>query len=145
MDVTLGFSDGDDIDKARKALEQIVYNDPRILKEPAEPMIAVQTLNDSSVDLLLRIWLKTEDFWDFHWEIREKAKKAFDKEGITIPFPQRDVHFYQNEKKYENANIEDHTDDNCFMPVSNRSGAGRSSGRQRCRTLGSRRKGFVQL
>ncbi len=92
MDVTFGISYGDDIEKARKVIRSIIDKDARILKEPAGPMIAVQTLNDSSVDLLLRIWLKTEDFWDFHWEIKEKVKKGFDDNDITIPFPQRDVH-----------------------------------------------------
>lgn len=98
MDLTFGIGYGDDIDKARRILEDIIKDDERILKEPAEPMIAVETLNNSSVDLLLRLWLTNEDYWDFYWEIREKVKNAFDEEGISIPFPQTDVHLFQENK-----------------------------------------------
>ncbi|MCF8331356.1 MAG: mechanosensitive ion channel [Bacteroidales bacterium] len=95
MDLTFGISYADDIDKARKIIQEVIQDDKRILSEPAEPMIAVQNLNDSSVDLLLRLWLTNEDYWNFFWEIREKVKKAFDEKGISIPFPQTDVHVFQ--------------------------------------------------
>ena len=95
MDLTFGISYSDDIDKARKILDDIIKNDDRILNQPAEPMIAVKELNDSSVDMLVRMWLKNEDYWDFYWGIREKVKKAFDDQNISIPFPQTDVHLFQ--------------------------------------------------
>jgi small conductance mechanosensitive channel len=98
MDLTFGIGYQDDIDKARKIIQDSIKDDDRILNEPAEPMIAVQNLNDSSVDLLLRLWLSNDDYWDFYWEIREKIKKAFDREGITIPYPQTDVHLHQVDK-----------------------------------------------
>ncbi len=96
MDLTFGIGYDDDIDKAKKVLEDIIEGDERILQDP-EPMIAVKTLNDSSVDLLLRMWFKNEDYWGFYWEIWEKVKKAFDAQGITIPYPQQDVHFFKEE------------------------------------------------
>ena len=76
-------------------MQEVIKDDTRILSEPAEPMIAVQNLNDSSENLLLRLWLTNDDYWDFFWEIREKVKKAFDDQGISIPFPQTDVHVIQ--------------------------------------------------
>ena len=99
MDLTFGISYSDDIDKARKILDDIIKNDDRILNQPAEPMIAVKELNDSSVDMLVRMWLKNEDYWDFYWGIREKVKKAFDDQNISIPFPQTDVHLFQEKSK----------------------------------------------
>ncbi|MFW6020021.1 MAG: mechanosensitive ion channel family protein [Bacteroidales bacterium] len=99
MDLTFGISYSDNIDTARKILDDIIKDDERVLDKPAEPMIAVKELNNSSVDMLVRMWLRNEDYWDFYWEIREKVKKAFDEKGISIPFPQTDVHFYQEKSK----------------------------------------------
>ncbi|MGM0612942.1 MAG: mechanosensitive ion channel family protein [Bacteroidota bacterium] len=98
MDLIFGISYSDDIDMARKILDDIIKDDDRILNEPAEPMIAVKELNDSSVDMMVRMWFKNEDYWDFYWGIREKVKKAFDEKGISIPFPQTDVHLYEEKK-----------------------------------------------
>ncbi|MCF8218932.1 MAG: mechanosensitive ion channel [Bacteroidales bacterium] len=99
MDLTFGISYSDDIDLARKILDDIIKDDDRILDKPAEPMIAVKELNDSSVDMMVRLWLKNDDYWDFYWGIREKVKKAFDEKGISIPFPQTDVHLFEEKNK----------------------------------------------
>lgn len=91
VDMVFGISYGDDIDKARSVLEAVLAEDDRVLKEPA-PMILVGELGDSSVNLLCRPWVPTADYWMFFWETTETVKKRFDHAGITIPFPQRDVH-----------------------------------------------------
>ena len=94
LDVTFGIGYNDDIDKAKSILQDIAESDPRTLKDPA-PMFAVEALGDSSVNLRYRIWVKSSDYWDISFEIHEKVKKAFDEAGISIPFPQRDVHLFQ--------------------------------------------------
>mgnify|MGYP006270866763 CR=1 FL=1 len=91
VDMVFGISYGDDIDKARSVLEAVLAEDERVLKEPA-PMILVGELGDNSVHLLCRPWVQTADYWMFFWETVETVKKRFDQAGITIPFPQRDVH-----------------------------------------------------
>jgi small conductance mechanosensitive channel len=92
-DLVFGVGYGSDIDHVRRVLSDICDDDPRVMKDPA-PMIAVKEMADSSVNFLLRIWTKKEDFWDVHFAALEAAKKRFDAEGIEIPFPQRDVHLY---------------------------------------------------
>lgn len=62
-----------------------------VLKKP-EPNVRVHTLNESSVDLIVRPWVKTDDYWETYWDVTEEIKRQFDAKGITIPFPQRDVH-----------------------------------------------------
>ena len=74
----------------------VINTDSRIFKDP-EPFIAVSELGDSSVNLVVRVWAEASDYWGIFFDTTEKMKKAFDKEGISIPFPQRDVHIY-NEK-----------------------------------------------
>lgn len=91
IDMVFGVGYNDDLKKVRKILEKIVKDDERILDEP-EPVIAVHTLNESSVDFVCRPWVATADYWAVYWDLMEKVKIAFDKEGITIPFPQRDMH-----------------------------------------------------
>ena len=66
-----------------------------MLSDPA-PTIAVAGLGDNSVNILARPWVKTDDLWPTYWALTESVKKAFDQEGISIPFPQRDVHIYQH-------------------------------------------------
>ena len=97
VDLTFGISYGDDIDKAKAILKDIVDNYDGILKTP-EPNIRVGGLGDSSVDLICRPWVRTADYWDTYWNITEIVKKRFDKEGITIPFPQRTVHTFETQK-----------------------------------------------
>jgi len=97
VDLTFGISYGDDIDKAKAILKDIVDNYDGILKTP-EPNIRVGGLGDSSVDLICRPWVRTADYWDTYWNITEIVKKRFDKEGITIPFPQRTVHTFETQR-----------------------------------------------
>jgi small conductance mechanosensitive channel len=86
-----GIDYGDDIKKAREILLRIVNEDSRVLKEPA-PVVVLEGLGDSSVNLSLRAWTKNEDYWNVHFETTEKVKNAFDAEDVSFPFPQRDVH-----------------------------------------------------
>ncbi len=94
IDIVAGVSYGDDLDKVRKVLEQILAEDARILKDPA-PTIGVLALADSSINFAVRPWVKTGDYWSVYFDTHEKIKKRFDAEGISIPFPQRDVHLYK--------------------------------------------------
>ena len=97
VDLTFGISYNDDIDKAKAILKDIVDNYDGVLKSP-EPNIRVGGLGDSSVDLICRPWVRTIDYWDTYWNLTEIVKKRFDAEGITIPFPQRDVHTFETQK-----------------------------------------------
>ncbi|HRV81039.1 MAG: mechanosensitive ion channel [Planctomycetes bacterium] len=91
VDLTFGISYDDDIDKAKAILLKVAKEHPSVLKDP-EPNIRLHQLADSSVNLILRPWANTSDYWVVYWELTEAVKKAFDREGITIPYPQRDVH-----------------------------------------------------
>ncbi|PFG10944.1 MULTISPECIES: mechanosensitive ion channel family protein [unclassified Marinobacter] len=93
-DMSFGIGYGDDIDKAKATIKRLIEEDERSLKDP-EPMIVVGGLGDSSVDLTVRVWTKSADLWPFYWDMQERVKKAFDAEGISIPFPQRDMHMYK--------------------------------------------------
>lgn len=95
-DMTFGIGYDDDIDKAKSILKRLMEEDKRSLTDPA-PRICVGGLGDSSVDLMFRVWVPTDDLWPYYWDMQEKVKKAFDAEGITIPFPQRDVHMYKTD------------------------------------------------
>jgi len=86
----------DDLDKVRKTLEELLAADDRILPEPA-PLIAVSALADSSVNFVVRPWVKSADYWGVMFEMTEAIKKRFDKEGISFPFPQQDVHLYKQD------------------------------------------------
>ena len=78
-------------------LDHIVKDDPRVLKDPA-PTIAVSELADSSVNFVVRPWVKTADYWGVYFDLTEKVKLTFDQKGISIPFPQTDVHLFQESK-----------------------------------------------
>ena len=91
VDMVFGISYDDDIRKAEAVLQQIVADHSKVLAEP-EPMIRVHTLNESSVDFIVRPWVNTDDYWDVYWDITRTVKMRFDEESISIPFPQRDVH-----------------------------------------------------
>ena len=97
VDMVFGIGYSDDIDKAKAVLNDIILAHPLVLKKP-EHMIKLHTLNTSSVDFVVRPWVKTDDYWDVYWDVTETVKKRFDEEGITIPFPQRDVHIYNHEE-----------------------------------------------
>ena len=94
VDFTFGIGYSDDIDKARTVINGLIAADERILKDPA-PFIAVSELADSSVNFVVRVWAESADYWGIFFDMTENVKKAFDKEGISIPFPQTDVHLYQ--------------------------------------------------
>ncbi len=95
VDLVMGIGYGDDIDKARTIMEDILAKDERILKDPA-PNIAVVELADSSVNFVVRPWVKSEHYWDVYFDTTENIKKDFDAQGISIPFPQRDIHMYEH-------------------------------------------------
>lgn len=91
VDLVIGIGYDDDIKKAKDILQRLVAEDPRILKEP-KPAIMVLNLGDSSVDIGVRPWANNSDWWDVTCDLLEKIKLTFDQEGISIPYPQRDVH-----------------------------------------------------
>lgn len=91
VDLVFGVSYGDDLRKAKQLLEEIIAADTRVLSDPA-PTIVVGELADSSVNFLVRPWVKSEDYWAVYWDTTESVKLKFDEAGITIPFPQMDVH-----------------------------------------------------
>ncbi len=91
VDINIGIDYGDDVKKAREILLRLAQADARVFKDPA-PVVWLVSLGDSSVDLSLRMWTKTEDYWGVFFDTIEAAKETFDQEGITIPFPQRTVH-----------------------------------------------------
>lgn len=92
VDMVFGIGYDDDIRQAKKLLEEIIAADERILAEPA-PVIALGELADSSVNFLVRPWVKAEDYWAVQWGTTEAVKLKFDEAGISIPYPQMDVHF----------------------------------------------------
>ena len=94
VDMVIGVSYSDDLDKVRGTIQELVAADDRILDEPA-CTIAVSALADSSVNFVVRPWVKTSDYWPVMFDLTEAIKKRFDKEGISFPFPQQDVHLYK--------------------------------------------------
>jgi len=96
VDLEFGIGYGDDIEKAERVLDDVVSNHEMVLKKP-ETMIKLHTLGDSSVNFVVRPWVKTDDYWDVYWDITREVKLRFDREGISIPFPQRDVHLYSEQ------------------------------------------------
>jgi small conductance mechanosensitive channel len=94
VDMVFGISYTDDIPHTEKVLREIVDEHPKVLDDP-EPVIKLHNLGDSSVDFIVRPWVKTDDYWDVFWDVTREVKLRFDREGISIPFPQRDVHYYE--------------------------------------------------
>jgi small conductance mechanosensitive channel len=94
VDMVFGIGYEDDIDKAKQVISEILAADDRILKDPA-PQVALSELADSSVNFVARPWVKTGDYWGVFFDTTEAVKKRFDAEGISIPYPQSDVHVYQ--------------------------------------------------
>jgi small conductance mechanosensitive channel len=93
VDLEFGISYSDDIPKAERILAEIVENHEKTLSEP-EPLIRLHRLGDSSVTFIVRPWVNTDDYWSVYWDLTREVKMRFDVEGITIPFPQRDVHLH---------------------------------------------------
>ena len=96
VDTVIGVAYDADIDQVKQVISEVIENDPLVLKEP-QPTIAVMELADSSVNFAVRPWAKPEDYWTVYFNIYENVKKRLDAEGITIPFPQRDIHLFQNQ------------------------------------------------
>ncbi|GAA5218116.1 mechanosensitive ion channel family protein [Corallincola platygyrae] len=94
VDLTFGISYEDDIAKAKGILDALAIEDERVLTDPGHE-VYVSAHADSSVNLLLRVWVNSDDYWPVHFGLIEKVKLAFDQEDVTIPFPQRDVHLHQ--------------------------------------------------
>jgi len=90
-DLSFGIGYGDDMGEAIRAIRAVLAEDERVLAEP-EPMVVVDALSDSSVDLLCRFWTAPADLFTTRWAVTQAVKARFDAEGISIPFPQRDVH-----------------------------------------------------
>ncbi|RLD45982.1 MAG: mechanosensitive ion channel family protein [Bacteroidetes bacterium] len=97
VDFSFGIGYGDDIDKARSIIMEEIDKLPQIMRDvkSKEPMVVVGELGDSSVNLTTRVWVKSEDYWTINFAMLENVKKAFDKNEISIPFPQTDVHLFQ--------------------------------------------------
>ncbi|MBW0146196.1 mechanosensitive ion channel family protein [Marinobacter arenosus] len=91
VDLVFGISYEDSIPNALEVMERVVRNHPAVLRDP-EPVLRVHQLSDSSVNLVCRPWVKTKDYWNVYWDLTHQMKEAFDAAGISIPYPQRDIH-----------------------------------------------------
>ncbi|MCK9276424.1 MAG: mechanosensitive ion channel [Syntrophales bacterium] len=98
LDLVFGVSYADDLQKVRDVINRVLSRESRILPEPA-PMVGILELADSSVNFAVRPWVKGGDYWPVRFDLIENMKKAFDAEGISIPFPQTDVHLHKEEEK----------------------------------------------
>ena len=97
IDMVFGIGYSDSIEQAHEVMEQVVTSHPLVLDEPA-PIIRVSELADSSVNFIVRPWTKTNDYWTVYWDLQRSIKEAFDKNGISIPFPQTDMHVHVVDK-----------------------------------------------
>jgi len=95
IDLIIGISYDDDVVAAKSILNELVQADQRILADPP-PKIALAEFGDSSLNIVVRPWVNTTDYWDVRFDLIDRIKVAFDERGITIPYPQRDVHLYQH-------------------------------------------------
>lgn len=94
VDFTIGIGYGDDIDKAMDVIKRLASSDERVYAEPA-PFVEVGNLGDSAVELVVRVWADNGNYWPVRFALLKAIKQTFDKEGISFPFPQRDVHLHQ--------------------------------------------------
>ena len=94
VDMTFGIGYDDDIEKAERILMEIVNQHDKVLADPV-PVVKLHNLGESSVDFVVRPWVNTADYWDVYWDVTREVKMRFDAEGVSIPFPQRDVHLFQ--------------------------------------------------
>lgn len=97
VDMVFGIGYDDDLRKAKSILQEMIKADPRVLEEPA-PQVAVSELGDNSVNFIVRPWAKSGDFWGLKFDFTEAVKLRFDQEGISIPYPQMDVHIHKSEE-----------------------------------------------
>ncbi|MDH5428540.1 MAG: mechanosensitive ion channel [Nitrospirota bacterium] len=91
VDMTFGISYGDDILKVKRTLQDLIAADNRVLADPASE-VYVKEHGESSINILVRVWVKPENYWGVYFHMHEQVKLTFDREGVSIPFPQRDVH-----------------------------------------------------
>ncbi len=94
VDMTAGISYSDDMNLAKRLCMEVLVNHPHVLQEPA-PAVAISEMGDSSVNLVVRPWTHPDYYWDVHFDVTQGIKEAFDANGISIPFPQQDVHLHQ--------------------------------------------------
>jgi small conductance mechanosensitive channel len=94
VDLVAGISYGDDIGRAITTIQSVLKAEPRVLQDPV-PQIAVSEMADSSVNLVVRPWCKKEDYWAVRFDLTRQLKEQLEAAGCSIPFPQRDVHVYQ--------------------------------------------------
>jgi small conductance mechanosensitive channel len=94
VDLTFGIAYSDSIDKAQAILEKILAEHPKVLKDPAST-VRLHELGESSVNFVVRPWVLPANYWEVYWDVTRKVKEEFDRQGVTIPFPQRDVHLYK--------------------------------------------------
>lgn len=97
VDMVIGVSYDDDLKKAKALMEELLNNDERVLQNPA-PVVAVDELADSSVNFVVRPWVKSADYWAVKWDFLQTVKETFDANGISIPYPQTDLHLHKVEK-----------------------------------------------
>jgi small conductance mechanosensitive channel len=95
VDLVFGIGYGDDLKKAKDILNELIKKDSRILNDPPS-MVVVSELGDNSVNFTMRVWVKASDYWGVYFDMQENVKLSFDAQGISIPFPQRDVHVYNH-------------------------------------------------
>ncbi|MDX1796660.1 MAG: mechanosensitive ion channel [Hydrogenovibrio sp.] len=100
VDMVFGIGYDDDLRQAKTILEKLISEDPRVLADPT-PTIAVSELGDSSINIIVRPWVNAGDYWKLLWDMNEKVKLAFDEAGISIPYPQMDVHLHTNTDETE--------------------------------------------
>ncbi|MEA1867487.1 MAG: mechanosensitive ion channel [Thermodesulfobacteriota bacterium] len=98
IDLVIGISYSDDIAKAKEIVSDLLQKEKRVLSDPA-PVIAVSELADSSVNLVVRPWVKTGDYWTVRFDLTEEIKNSFDEAGISIPYPQQDVHLFNEQTR----------------------------------------------
>lgn len=96
VDMVIGFGYDDDIDQAKRTIEQVLSEDNRVLDDPA-PQVAVSELGGSSVNVIVRPWTKKENYWALKFDLTERIKKRFDEEGINFPYPSQDIYFYNQD------------------------------------------------
>jgi len=96
LDMIIGIGYDDDMDKAISIIKDVLSNESRVLDEP-EPLIAIGELGDSAVNIYVRPWTRKEDLWPTRFDLTKRIKERFDTEGVSFPFPQRDVHFFKEE------------------------------------------------
>ena len=94
VDMTFSTGYNDDIKKTKAVLNKLIDEDERILKDP-EPFVAVSQLADSAVEYDVKVWCNSSDYWGIYHDMQEKVKLTFDHEGISIPYPQREIHVHQ--------------------------------------------------